>query len=78
MLSLLLPDLDLLLQHDGPFDGDIVLGLEVFQGRRGSPRLAFKVIVGHLDIAQSQLEGPVGVAEGGDLFLECALGRVRL
>jgi hypothetical protein len=37
------------------------------------PCLAFEVIVGHLDIAQLELEGPVCVAKGGNLFLERAL-----
>jgi len=51
IFSLLLANLDLLLHHDGSFDRDIVLGLEVLQRGRGIPRLALKVVVGHLDIA---------------------------
>ena len=78
VLSLLLANLDLLLHHDAPLDGDIVFGLQILQRRSRSPGLALKVVVGHLDVAQSELQGAVRFAERRDLLLEDILRGVCL
>lgn len=75
LLALLLAQFDVLLKHDGALDGHIVLGLEVLERRGRVARLALKVVVGHLDIAELQLQRPIRVAKRRDLLLECVLGR---
>lgn len=39
--------------------------------------LSFKVVVLHLDVAKLELEGPLGVTQGGNFLLQsilCAIG----
>lgn len=50
-LSFLLPNLDLFLHHDAPFNRLVVLGLHILEGGGGIAGLSFKVIICYLDIA---------------------------
>lgn len=77
-LALLFSDLDLLVQQHRPLDGDIVLGLQVLQRRRGVAGLPLKVVVLHFDVPKLQLQGPLRVTQGRDLFLKRVLGAVGL
>jgi hypothetical protein len=77
-LALALADLHLLLEHDLALDGHIVLGLDVLERRRLVARLALEVVVLHLDVAELQVQGALGVAQGGDLLLQQVLRAVGL
>ena len=77
-LALALANLHLLLEHDLALDGHIVLGLNVLERRRLVARLALEVVVLHLDVAQLQVQGALGVAQGGDLLLQDVLRAVGL
>ena len=74
LLALLLANLDLLLHHDAAFDGNVILRFEVFERGGGVAGLPFKVVVGHLGVAQLELQGAVGVPEGRYFLLEYVLG----
>jgi hypothetical protein len=54
--ALLLANLDLFVQHDGTLDCDIVLGLQIFKRRHLMARLALKVVILHLNVAQLVLQ----------------------
>jgi hypothetical protein len=76
--ALLFADFDLLIQHDGPLDGHIVLWFQVFQGRDLMACLALEIVVLHLNVAQLVLQWALRLAQGRDLLLEDVLGVVGL
>ena len=59
VLALLFSHLDFLVLHYPALDGMVVLGFQVLQRRLNDPFLALKVIVGHLDVPQPQLQRPI-------------------
>ena len=69
-LALLLSDFNLFFEHDAALDGDVVFGLEVFEGRGRVSRLALKVVVGDFNVAQPKVERPVDVAQRRDFLLQ--------
>lgn len=50
-LTLLLADSQLLLEHDAPLDGDVVLGLDVLERRRLVAGLALVLVALDFDVA---------------------------
>lgn len=77
-LALALANLHLLLEHDLALDGHVVLGLDVLERRRLVARLALKVVVLHLDVAELEVQRALGVAQRGDFLLQDALRAVGL
>lgn len=77
-LSLLFSDFDLLFHHDVALDRTVELGFEVLEGGAGVSCLPLEIIVGNLDIAQLELECPVGVAQRCDFLFEGVLRRIRI
>lgn len=67
-------------QDYASFDGLIVLGFQVFQGRLGISLLSLVVVIGDFDVSQSHVERSVGIPEFGDLFLQriLSIGGLRL
>lgn len=76
--SLLFADFDLLLHHDVALDRTVKLGFEVLEGGAGVSCLSLEIIVGDLDIAQLELECPVGVAQCCDFLFQGVLSRIRI
>jgi len=77
-LALLLADAQLLFKQDAPLNGHVVLGLDVFERRRLVAGLALVLVALDLNVAQPELEGPLGVAQGGDFLLQRVLSVIGL
>lgn len=75
--TLLLTHSDLLLEHNTSFDGYIILGFKILQRRGSIARLALKIVIGDLGVAELELQGSVGVSKGGDFLLKRVLRRAR-